>query len=72
MILFTDAWLSPIASDADVVLPSETDAPSPFDALTPVLGLVETVVAGVLERLGTAASERMAAAERTAAELGLY
>lgn len=72
VILFTDAWLSPIASDADVVLPSETEAPSPFDALTPVLALVETVVAGVLARLGPAATERMAEADRVAEELRLY
>jgi DNA-binding MurR/RpiR family transcriptional regulator len=72
VILFTDAWLSPIASDADVVLPSETEAPSPFDALTPVLALVETVVAGVLARLGSAATERMAEADRVAEELRLY
>ena len=54
------------------MLPSETEAPSPFDALTPVLALVETVVAGVLARLGPAATERMAEADRVAEQLELY
>lgn len=72
LVLFTDTFLSPIASEADVVLASETAAPSPFDALTPALALIETVVAGCFERLGDAAVERMARADRTAADLGLY
>lgn len=72
VVLFTDMWLSPIASEADVVLSSETAAPSPFDALTPVLALIEAVVAGCFERLGDGAVERMARADRVADELGLY
>ncbi|QKJ18346.1 MurR/RpiR family transcriptional regulator [Microbacterium hominis] len=72
VVLFTDALLSPISSIADVVLTSETAAPSPFDALTPALALIETVVAGCFERLGDAAVQRMARADRTAEQLGLY
>ncbi|TQK20669.1 RpiR family transcriptional regulator [Microbacterium sp. SLBN-154] len=72
LVLFTDTFLSPIASEAEVVLASETAAPSPFDALTPALALIETVVAGCFERLGDAAVDRMARADRAAADLGLY
>jgi DNA-binding MurR/RpiR family transcriptional regulator len=72
IVLFTDAFLSPISSEADVVLTSETGAPSPFDALTPVMALIETVVAGCFEALGEAATDRMARADRAAEELGLY
>jgi DNA-binding MurR/RpiR family transcriptional regulator len=72
VVLFTDAWLSPISSEADVVLTSETAAPSPFDALTPVMALIETVVAGCFDRLGDAAVGRMAQADQLAGELGLY
>jgi DNA-binding MurR/RpiR family transcriptional regulator len=72
VVLFTDAWLSPIASDADVVLPSETGSPSAFDAMTPVLALVEAVIAGCLDRLGADASERMRRIEAAGSELGLY
>jgi DNA-binding MurR/RpiR family transcriptional regulator len=72
VVLFTDSWLSPIASDADIVLPSETGSPSAFDAMTPVLALVESVIAGCLDRLGDDASERMRRIEAAGAELGLY
>lgn len=72
IVLFTDSWLSPVASDADVVLSSETGAPSPFDALTPVLALIEAVVAGCFDRLGDAAVDRMARADKVASDLGLY
>lgn len=72
VLLFTDAWLSPIAGDADVVLPSETGSPSAFDAMTPVLGLVEAVIASSLEHLGEGASARMREIERAGAELGFY
>jgi DNA-binding MurR/RpiR family transcriptional regulator len=72
LVLFTDAWLSPIASEADVVLPSETAAPSAFDAMTPVLGLVEAVIADCFARLGDAASTRMASVEQAGRELELY
>lgn len=72
VVLFTDTWLSPISSEADVVLTSETPAPSPFDALTPVMALVETIVAGCFETLGEAATARMARADAAATQLGLY
>ncbi len=72
IVLFTDTWLSPIASEADVVLSSETAAPSPFDALTPVLAIIEAVVAGCFDRLGDAAVDRMARADQVAGDLGLY
>ncbi|GGI44684.1 DNA-binding MurR/RpiR family transcriptional regulator [Agromyces flavus] len=72
VLLFTDAWLSPISSEADVVLPSETASPSAFDAMTPVLGLVEAVIAECSDRLGDAASARMREVEQAGRELELY
>ncbi|TQO18811.1 RpiR family transcriptional regulator [Rhodoglobus vestalii] len=72
VVLFTDSWISPIALDATVVLASQTDSPSPFDAMSPVLALVEAVIAGCLESLGNPAAERMRRTEATAEELGLY
>ncbi|WP_353828749.1 MurR/RpiR family transcriptional regulator [Agromyces sp. SYSU T0242] len=72
VVLFTDSWLSPIASEADVVLPSETAAPSAFDAMTPVLALIEAVIAECFARLGDAASERMGRVEQAGRELELY
>lgn len=60
VLLFTDTYLSPLAAQADVVLPSVVTGPSPFDALTPALALVEAVVAGLVERLGAEPRRRMA------------
>ncbi|MEV0971080.1 MurR/RpiR family transcriptional regulator [Microtetraspora glauca] len=59
IILFTDPWLSPAADVADIVIPARVEAPSPFDSLVPALALVETVVAGVMARLGEAGEERL-------------
>lgn len=52
-VLLTDPWLSPAAKHADFLISSGVDAPSPFDSLVPSLALVETIVAGVVERLGS-------------------
>lgn len=51
-VLLTDPWLSPAAKHADYLISSAVEAPSPFDSLVPSLALVETLVAGVVERLG--------------------
>ncbi|WP_234326524.1 MurR/RpiR family transcriptional regulator [Streptomyces sp. NRRL S-337] len=63
VVLFTDAWLSPVAEFADVVLPARVEAPSPFDSLVAPMALVETLVAAVHARSGPAAEARMRAAE---------
>ena len=60
-MLFTDHYLSPLAAEATVVLTTTVDAPTPFDVLTPALAVVEAMVAGVVDRLGTAPRERLAA-----------
>lgn len=52
-VLFTDPWLSPAAKHADLLISSSVEAPSPFDSLVPALALVESIVAGVVERLGS-------------------
>jgi DNA-binding MurR/RpiR family transcriptional regulator len=70
-VLFTDTWLSPVASRAEVVLPSQVAAPSPYDSLVPTLAVVETVVAGVLTELAEDGHRRMQAGEDTAKRLGL-
>ncbi|MFP5345665.1 MAG: MurR/RpiR family transcriptional regulator [Actinomycetes bacterium] len=63
LLLVTDPWLSPLATRADVVLPVRVEGPSPFDSIVPATALVETLVAGVLARLGDAAQERIRRAE---------
>jgi DNA-binding MurR/RpiR family transcriptional regulator len=60
LIAFTDPYLSPLAAHADVILTTSVASPSPFDALTPAVALVETVIAALVDRLGAAPLERMA------------
>ncbi|MEU3460756.1 MurR/RpiR family transcriptional regulator [Streptomyces sp. NPDC006733] len=73
VVLFTDAWLSPVATHADVVLPSQVAAPSsPYDSLVPTLAVVETVVAGIVRALGEEGHARMQRGEETARRAGLY
>ncbi len=60
LVAFTDPYLSPLASRADVILTTSVESPSPFDALTPALALVETVIAALVDTLGAAPLARMA------------
>lgn len=52
LIVITDQWMSPLARDADVVLVVSVESVSPFDSLVPALALVETLLAGAIDRLG--------------------
>lgn len=63
VLLFTDPWLSPVVEVADVVLPARVESPSPFDALTGALALVEALIAAVTERLGDEGRRRVEEAE---------
>lgn len=60
LIAFTDPYLSPLSANADVILTSSVRSPSPFDALTPALALVEAVITAVVDRLGDEPLSRMA------------
>lgn len=59
LILFTDPWLSPVADAADVVLPARVEAPSAFDSLVPAMGIVESLVGAVAQRLGETGRSRI-------------
>ncbi|UWF77280.1 MULTISPECIES: MurR/RpiR family transcriptional regulator [Microbacterium] len=59
LVLFTDRWLSPAADAATTVLPANVDSPSPFDSLVPAMAVLETVVAGVTDRLGETGRRRV-------------
>lgn len=63
VLLFTDPWLSPVAEVADVVLPSRVESPSPFDALTGAVALVEALIATLTDRLGEKGRERVERSE---------
>ncbi|HUB41247.1 MAG TPA: MurR/RpiR family transcriptional regulator [Streptosporangiaceae bacterium] len=61
IVLFTDAWLSPIADIADAILPAHEAGPSPFPSLAPTVAVTETLivaVAGALGEVGRAHFER--------------
>ena len=60
LIAFTDPYLSPLAARADVILTSSVQSPSPFITLTPALALVETIITGLIDRLGDLPLDRMA------------
>ncbi len=64
VILVTDAWLSPAASIASVVLPARVESPSPFDSLVASLAVVESLVAAVAGRYGEAGRTRLETIER--------
>ncbi|CAA9377021.1 MurR/RpiR family transcriptional regulator [uncultured Nocardioides sp.] len=71
VVLVTDRWLSPVAGVADVVLPVRVDAIAVYDSLVPALALVEVLVAGVLERAGDRAHERLTRFEEIAQRFGV-
>jgi len=60
LVAFTDPYLSPLAAHADVILTSSVQSPSPFDALTPAVALVEAVITALVDRLGDLPLDRMA------------
>ncbi|HEY2509082.1 MAG TPA: MurR/RpiR family transcriptional regulator [Streptosporangiaceae bacterium] len=60
LITFTDPYLSPLAAHADVILTTSVQSPSPFDALTPAVALVEALIAALVDRLGDGPLARMA------------
>lgn len=58
LILLTDRWFSPLAACAEVVLQAAIDAP-PFDSLVGANCVVETLVGGVVDRLGSTPTTRI-------------
>ncbi|MFC9341576.1 MurR/RpiR family transcriptional regulator [Streptomyces sp. NPDC057020] len=71
VIVFTDMWLSPTSTHADVVLSHRVDTPSPYDSLVPTLAVVETLVAALVTALGDGAHRHMKQGEETARRVEL-
>jgi DNA-binding MurR/RpiR family transcriptional regulator len=59
VVLVCDRFLSPIASTADVVLPTSVEGPPPFDSVIGGFMIADTLVSGVAERLGLQSRERI-------------
>lgn len=70
VVLLTDQYLSPIADIAEAVLPARVDAPNPFDSLVPAMALVESLVAGVSDKLGEATRKRVRRLEELSVDAG--
>lgn len=58
VLLVTDPWLSPVADIADAVLTAQISGPSPFESLTPMIAVAETLLTAVCDELGEAARTR--------------
>ncbi|MFF9056867.1 MurR/RpiR family transcriptional regulator [Streptomyces erythrochromogenes] len=69
-IVFTDPWLSPAAAHADVVLPSQVGTMAPYDSLVPTLAVIEVLIAGVINALGTEAHQQLGRNEEVARRMG--
>lgn len=67
VILVTDPWLSPIAEVADFVLPAVVEAVSPFDSLVTAFGIVDVLIAGVIDEIGDLAEQRVRYLDKLAA-----
>lgn len=59
VVLLTDVLMSPIASIAQVVLPTRVEAPSPFDTTVAQLVVLEALATAAVARLGKPAALRM-------------
>lgn len=63
IVLFTDRWLSPIATLAEQVLVSPVESPSPFDSWVPAFAQTEAIIAALVQRAPDRVRERLAAVE---------
>ena len=59
IILFTDQWCSPVAKMADHYFPCRISVPSAWDSSVVLLLLLETIIAGVQQRIWPTTRERM-------------
>jgi DNA-binding MurR/RpiR family transcriptional regulator len=59
VILFTDAWLSPISAFADHVFAVETEVSSNWDSFAPFSALIEALVASLSEQNWAVVRKRM-------------
>jgi DNA-binding MurR/RpiR family transcriptional regulator len=67
VVLFTDPYLSPLASSATVLLTTVVDGPRPFLTLAPALAVVESIVLGVVESSGPKLRRRLESFDRLTA-----
>lgn len=71
VVVITDKWVSPCASEADAVLTSIASERGPFDSVVPVMALVEALFETLVHRIGAPARDRIEQIERTVQQLDL-
>lgn len=71
VVVITDKWVSPCASDADAVLTSVASERGPFDSVVPVMALVEAIFETLVHKIGAPARDRIEQIERTVQQLDL-
>jgi DNA-binding MurR/RpiR family transcriptional regulator len=59
VLLFTDAWLSPIAELADHTMIAAIDADSPYDTMATPVAQIETVLAHMIAQHGSSMRQRI-------------
>ena len=64
IILFTDQWLSPIASTATHILAARIAVPSHWDSAVATVALIEALLAALTQRLWPGAKDRIEALEQ--------
>ena len=70
IILFTDAWLSPVAAFAEHVFALQTDVISNWDSFAPFSALIEALVARTSEQTWPSVRKRMTAIHDVRVRLG--
>ena len=71
LILFTDPYLSPLATQARVVFTAPVEGPSPFDTMVPALAQTEALIAAVTASLAGISHERIARIEKLRREAAI-
>ncbi len=72
IVLFTDAWGSPISAEARCRFHARTEAPSAWDSVVALTLLGEALIARVQERLGRSALDRLDRLEELFAESRMF
>jgi len=72
ILLFTDAWGSPIEQHATVCLRAAVEVPSSWDSTLAINFLVESLIAEVQSRRSRSSAERISALERMIGESKIF
>lgn len=72
IVLLTDRWVSPTAGVARHILTSQTEVPSAWDTIVPLVALSEALLAAIQDRNWDDTRDRLARVERLYEEMRLF